>query len=120
MEKGLAVPFAAKYLEILEKDTAKNKKEIIGTASYLASYYANILKDKVKALEYLKKMLALDPTNEIIKNNIKALEKSMETKPKAATTPKTKTTKPPPVKKTTTTPKKKTTYLSNNTVVKWT
>ncbi|HEX4877562.1 MAG TPA: tetratricopeptide repeat protein [Chitinophagaceae bacterium] len=96
MEKGLAVPWAEKYLVILEQDTAKNKKNIIGVASYLASYYANILKDKTRALDYLKKMLALDPTNEVIKNNISALEKTPATKPPAPT----KGTQPPAPAKT--------------------
>lgn len=81
MEKGMAVPWAEKYLTLLEKDTAKNKKTIIGVASYLASYHANIVKDREKALEYLRKMLVLDPTNEIIKNNISVLEKAPATKP---------------------------------------
>ncbi len=99
MEKGLAVPFATKYLEVLEKDTAKNKKSIISTAGYLASYYANIAKDKVKAIELLKKMLVLDPANEIIKSNIAALEKAPATKP--ALTPKGNA---PPAKATTTRP----------------
>jgi tetratricopeptide (TPR) repeat protein len=74
MQKGLAVPFAVKYLEILEKDATKNKTEIISTAAYLASYYANIVKDRQNALVYLKKMLALDPDNAQIQNNIKILE----------------------------------------------
>ena len=122
MEKGLAVPFAIKYLEVLDKDTAKNKKEIISTASYLASYQANIVKDKAKALEYLRKMLVLDPTNEVILNNIKALEKALGTKPPATrppatTVPKTGSTKPPP-KKTTTTKKTKTTSTTKNAVAK--
>lgn len=85
MEKGMAVPWAEKYLTILEKDTAKNKKTIIGVASYLASYHANIVKDKEKALEYLRKMLVLDPTNEIIKNNISVLEKAPAAKPPTPT-----------------------------------
>lgn len=74
MEKGLAVPYAIKYLEILEKDTAKNKKSILITAGYLAQYNANILKDKVKAVEYFKKMLVLDPTNPDIPKYIQQLE----------------------------------------------
>jgi tetratricopeptide (TPR) repeat protein len=124
MEKGLAVPWAEKYLAILEKDTTKNKKTIIGVAGYLATYYANIVKDKEKAIGYLKKMLLYDPTNLDIQNNLKLLEQTPATKPPAtkpkgtATTPKTGSTKPP-VKKTTTT-KKKTTYVSNNSLMKWT
>lgn len=86
MEKGTAVPHGIKYLAILEKDTAKNKKSILSTASYLATYYANVAKDKVKAVEYLKKMLVFDPTNETIKKNIGLLEGSPSTRP--AVTPK--------------------------------
>jgi hypothetical protein len=74
MQNGLAVPFAVKYLEILEKDATKNKKEIISTSAYLATYYANIKKDRPKALVYLKKMLALDPDNVQIQNSIRILE----------------------------------------------
>lgn len=81
MEKGLAVEPGLKYLEVLEKDTAKNRKSILSTAGYLAQYYANIAKDKAKAIEYLKKMLLFDPANEAIQNNIKALEKALGTKP---------------------------------------
>lgn len=79
MEKGAAVPWAEKYLAMLEKDTAKNKKTIIGVAGYLAQYHANIAKDVNKAIEYLQKMLDLDPENE-------ALQKTMESLKKAAGT----------------------------------
>ena len=81
MEKGTAIPYALKYLEIIEKDTTKNKREIISTSSYLAAYFANILKDPIKGIEYLKKMLVLDPLNVDILNNIKILEKSPAIKP---------------------------------------
>jgi len=85
MEKGLAVPFAIKYLEVLEKDTAKNKKNILSTAGYLAQYNANILKDKVKAVEYFKKMLVLDPTNVDIPRYIDQLEGRQPSRPPAVT-----------------------------------
>ena len=75
MEKGLAVETGLKYLEVLEKDTVKNKTSIINTAGYLAQYYANVVKDKDKAIVYLEKMLALDPNNEAIKNNLNILKK---------------------------------------------
>ena len=55
MEKGLAVQPAVKYLEVLEKDTAKNKASILSTAGYLAQYYANVAKDKEKQSYILKK-----------------------------------------------------------------
>lgn len=87
MEKGLAVPFAEKYLAVLEKDTAKNKRNILSTAGYLAQYNANIVKDKVKAVEYFKKMLVLDPTNTDIPKYIEMLEGKQPGRP-PATTPK--------------------------------
>lgn len=81
MELGAAVPWAEKYLAILEKDTVKNKKTIIGVAGYLAAYSANVLKDKDKALLYLRRMLTLDPTNAAIQQNISVLEKAAAPKP---------------------------------------
>lgn len=81
MELGSAVPWAEKYLVILEKDTVKNKKTIIGVAGYLAAYSANVLKDKEKALVYLRRMLSLDPTNAAIQQNINVLEKTPAAKP---------------------------------------
>lgn len=78
-EHGMAVPAALKYLEHLEKDTAKYKTTIFGVAGYLAEYYANIAKDKDKAIEYLKKMLLMDPANPDIQKNIDILQKSRNT-----------------------------------------
>jgi tetratricopeptide (TPR) repeat protein len=119
MEKGLAVPFATKYLEVLERDTAKNKREIISTSSYLAAYYANIVKDKVKAIEYLEKMLVFDPMNPDILKNLEILKKPQAPapKPKGTTTPKTGSTKKP-TKKINTVKKTKTTSTTKNTVAK--
>jgi tetratricopeptide (TPR) repeat protein len=116
MEKGTAVPFAIKYLEVLEKDTAKNKNEIISTSSYLATYYANIAKDYEKAVSYLERMLVFDPTNVNIQKNIEILKKAITPKTKEATTPKTGYTKPP-AKKTTTT-KAKTKSATKTSVAK--
>lgn len=125
MEKGLAVPFATRYLEVLEKDTAKNKKSILSTAGYLAQYYANIAKDKVKAVEYLKKMLVFDPTNEAILNNIKQLEKMPAARPATGSTggaaPKSTSPTPAPkaaTGKTTTTKAKAKTTAAKTAAVK--
>jgi hypothetical protein len=113
MEKGLAVQPAIKYLEVLEKDTAKNKSAIISTAGYLAGYYANVAKDKAKAIEYLEKMRALDPNNETIKNNLEILKKPQKqpaTPPKGNAAPKAGNPKP--------VAKSKTTIATKNAVVK--
>jgi len=99
MALGLAVPPAIKYLEILERDTVKNRSTILTTAGYLAGYYANVAKDKTKALVYLRRMQSLDPTNETINNNIKILERPAPaprtgSNPRGAVAPKTDSPKP--------------------------
>ncbi|HVT86952.1 MAG TPA: tetratricopeptide repeat protein [Chitinophagaceae bacterium] len=78
MEKGLAVPIATKYLELLAKDSLKNKTSIMGVAGYLAQYYANIAKDATKALVYINEMLALDPGNANLNDVKKSLEDSLK------------------------------------------
>jgi tetratricopeptide (TPR) repeat protein len=83
MELGAAIPWGLKYLAVLEKDQVKNSKTIIGVCSYLAQYYANIAKDKDKALEYLRKILALDPNNQVIQQTINTLENPPAIKPGA-------------------------------------
>jgi Flp pilus assembly protein TadD len=75
MTLGLAVPPGIKYLEVLEKDTAKNKKTIIGLSGYLAQYYANIAKDREKAIVYLEKMVMYDPTNADFKKYLDDMKK---------------------------------------------
>jgi tetratricopeptide (TPR) repeat protein len=123
MEKGLAVPYALKYLEILEKDTVKNKMDIFYTSSYLATYHANITKDYEKAVVYFKKMLVIQPTNEQIINNIKILEKATPPKPggaapKSGGTPPTKTSSTKNQEKKTPTTKSKSTVPVKKAVVK--
>jgi hypothetical protein len=73
---SIAVPDAMKLLEFAEKDTAKYKKQYLSAAGFLVEYYANVAKDGAKAMEYVKKMLVLDPNNESLKNIQKQLEKS--------------------------------------------
>lgn len=123
MEKGIAVPYALKYLEILEKDTVKNKMDIFYTSSYMATYHANITKDYEKAVVYFKKMLLIQPTNEQIINNIKILEKATAPKPGGAApkpggTPPTKTSSTKNQENKTPTTKTKSTVPIKKTVVK--
>ncbi|HEX2848621.1 MAG TPA: tetratricopeptide repeat protein [Chitinophagaceae bacterium] len=73
---SIAVPDAMKLMEFAEKDTAKYKKQYLSAAGFLVEYYANVAKDGAKAMEYVKKMLVLDPNNESLKNIQKQLEKS--------------------------------------------
>jgi Tfp pilus assembly protein PilF len=73
---SIAVPDAQKLLEFSERDTAKFKKQYISAAGLLLGYYANIAKDGAKALEYINKMLLLDPTNKNYLDIKDQLEKS--------------------------------------------
>jgi predicted Zn-dependent protease len=70
------VPAAIEYFEFSQKDTSKYKKQYLASAGFLLGYYANEAKDGPKALEYLNKMLLLDPTNESLLKIKPALEKS--------------------------------------------
>ena len=112
---SIAVPDAIKLYDFAVTDTAKYKKQIISSASFLAIYYANDAKDKTKAIEYLKKWQAADVANyDNIQKNIEILEGSPTRKPAGATSP-AKGTKPPaskPVSKSKTKPE------SGNYVVK--
>jgi predicted Zn-dependent protease len=73
---SIAVPDAIKLLDIAQRDTARFRKEYKDAAGYLAAYYANDAKDAGKALEYINKMLLLDPTDEILNKNKQLLEKA--------------------------------------------
>jgi hypothetical protein len=75
-QDSIAVPDAIKLLEFSEKDTAKYKKQYIAAAGFLLGYYNNIAKDGAKALEYINKMLLLDPTNQSYLDIKSQLEKN--------------------------------------------
>ena len=75
-QDSIAVPDALKLLEFSEKDTAKYKKQYLAAAGFLLGYYNNIAKDGAKALEYINKMLLVDPTNQSYLDIKKNLEKS--------------------------------------------
>ena len=75
-QDSIAVPDAVKLLEFSEKDTAKYKKQYLAAAGFLLGYYNNIAKDGAKALEYINKMLLVDPTNQSYLDIKKTLEKS--------------------------------------------
>jgi tetratricopeptide (TPR) repeat protein len=85
---GLAVDSYQKLAQFARSspDSAKFKKQIIESYSYLASYYNNIKKDKPTAIEYLRKILEVDPDNAQVKQFIETLSKKPAAKPKAAAT----------------------------------
>lgn len=65
MQQGLAVPHYEKLGEMaLSIDAAKFKGQAVSSYFYLVQYYNDIKKDPAKALEYVNKVLAIDPANE--------------------------------------------------------
>src|SRR5450631_2247402 len=73
--QGLAVDAYTKLAQFARStaDSAKYKSQIVSAYFYLASYYNDIKKDKPKAVEYMQKVLEVDPTNASAQNVIKML-----------------------------------------------
>jgi tetratricopeptide (TPR) repeat protein len=80
MEQGLAIADATKFIEIAEKDKAKNKNTLITAYGYLAGYQANIKKDFTSAIGYLDRIIAIDPANADAIKNKEILQKAMQRK----------------------------------------
>jgi Tfp pilus assembly protein PilF len=78
---SIAVPDALKLIEFAEKDTAKFKKQYLSAAGFMVEYYANFAKDGAKALEYVNKMLVLDPENKSLLGIKQQLERSGQQRP---------------------------------------
>ncbi|MCZ2460940.1 MAG: tetratricopeptide repeat protein [Chitinophagales bacterium] len=86
---SIAVPDAIKLFQFAQKDTAKYKSQYLNSAGFLATYYANDAKDAASALDYINKMLEVDPSNANL-NDIKiqlenTLKKQPPSNPKSAT-----------------------------------
>lgn len=75
--QGLAVGAYEKLAQFGRSipDSAKYKSQIVGAYFYLASYYNDIKKDKTKAIEYMQKVLEVDPSNATARNVIDMLSK---------------------------------------------
>ena len=71
-EKGLAKPYYEKLLTLIESDTAKYRKEIVESYSYLG-FYSYLQKDIPLAKSYFQKVLVLDPENPQAKEAVKKL-----------------------------------------------
>jgi tetratricopeptide (TPR) repeat protein len=78
MEKGLAVPYYKKLVEVAEKDTANatNKRYLVEAYGYLAAYSVNEEKNYKVAIDLFEKVLDIDPANNDAKRYIEILEKS--------------------------------------------
>lgn len=75
--QGLAVGAYEKLAQFARSmpDSNKYKNQVVGAYFYLASYYNDIKKDKPKAIEYMQKVLEVDPTNSTAKNVLDILSK---------------------------------------------
>lgn len=63
---GAAVPYFEKYLAMAEGDPAKNKVGLVRAYTYIMVYYYN-KDDKTNLQTYMNKLLAVDPTNQTVK-----------------------------------------------------
>ena len=78
MKEGLAVPHYTKLVELISKDTTKNKELLVRAYEYLGAYEANTTKDYAASLNYYDKILQLDPENSEAKRNAEILGKWIE------------------------------------------
>lgn len=80
LEKGLAIPYYEKVVELASKDTADetNKKWLIEAYGYLAAYETNVEKDYAASINYFKQLLEVDPENKDAEKYIAILEKNLQ------------------------------------------
>lgn len=65
-ERGTAMPYYLKFIEIGEKDLERNKKNLIDAYLYCFSYY-DLIKQPTDACTYFNKAKTLDPENALVK-----------------------------------------------------
>lgn len=63
LEKGLAVPYYKKLIELGEPEKKKNMTMLMKAYGYMGGYDANITKDFQSSLNWFEKILELDPDN---------------------------------------------------------
>jgi tetratricopeptide (TPR) repeat protein len=80
--QGLAVDAYEKLAQFARAspDSAKYKSQIVSAYFYLASYYNDIKRDKPKAVEYMQKVLEVDPSNTSAQNIINSLTRKQPAK----------------------------------------
>ena len=78
MEDGMAIPDYEKVIELILKESPdhQNKKWLIEAYGYIAAYKANIQKNYREAIDFLEKVVELDPGNVSAKNYIEILRKN--------------------------------------------
>jgi len=65
-ERGTAMPFYLKFIELGEKDLERNKKNLVDAYLYCFSYY-DLMKQTTDACGYFNKAKSIDPENSLIK-----------------------------------------------------
>lgn len=93
LEKGLAVEPYKRLIVFADTAKEKYKSTLLQAHSYLASYYANITKNKDSAIAQLQGVLELDPSNADAQKYIDILKKPASA-PRQSTTAKSAGTKP--------------------------
>ncbi len=82
MEWGLAVPHYQSLIHLLDKPldslSASDKKWLVESYMYLASYEVNTNKDYAAAIDWFTKLLEVDPANETASQYIKILEENIK------------------------------------------
>lgn len=79
MQKGFAIPWYNQLISVIEKDTTNktNRKWLVEAYGYLAAYETNEMKDYKKAIEWLQKILAIEPENKDALQYISTLQKKI-------------------------------------------
>ncbi len=85
MEQGTAIEPYKRLIAYADTAQDKYKAQLIQAHGYLATYYANIAKQKDSAITELEAVLVLDPENADAPKYIKALKAPPAPAPKAAT-----------------------------------
>jgi tetratricopeptide (TPR) repeat protein len=93
LQKGLAVEPYKKLIVFADTAKEKYKSTLLQAHSYLASYYANITKNKDSAIAQLQGVLELDPSNADAQKYIDILKKPASA-PRQASTAKSAGAKP--------------------------
>lgn len=76
--KGLAFTPIEQYVTFLQKDVTKNASRIKTQYYYMASVYADKLKDYAKAIEVLDKILVVDPADQFANQAKPVLQKALD------------------------------------------
>lgn len=82
LEWGLAIPHYQSLIQLLDKPldslSASDKKWLVESYMYLASYEVNTNKDYAAAIDWFTRLLEVDPANETASQYIRILEENIK------------------------------------------